>query len=79
MQVIADFLWLFHHLNQLVGQILGMGGHETDALQPLNLLHLPQQLRKGDGRLQRFPVGIHILSQQHDFHHAVGHQTFNLV
>ena len=45
-----------------------MGGHEADAPQALYLLHLPQKLGEGDGLLQIFSVGIHVLAQEHHLH-----------
>ena len=78
MQVAADFLRLLHDRNQVVRQILRVGSHEADALQPLYLLHLLQKLRKGDGLVQILSIGIHVLAQQHDLHHAVRHQSLYL-
>ena len=74
----ADLFRMLHHLNEFLRQILGMGSHESDPLQAFDLLHFLQKLRKGNGVLQILAVGIHILSEQHDLHHTVRHQAFNL-
>ena len=55
-----------------------MGCHKTDTFQSLNLLHLLQQLGKSHRLVQILSVGIDILSQEHDFYHAVCDQFFNL-
>ena len=78
MQMSADLFRMLHHLNEFLRQILGMGSHESDPLQAFDLLHFLQKLRKGNGVLQILAVGIHILSEQHDLHHTVRHQAFNL-
>ena len=74
----ADFLRTRHHFNELVRQILWMGCHKADAADSFHLLHPPQQLGKGNGVLQIFSVGIDILSQEHNLHHALRGQALHL-
>ena len=66
------------HADQVIGQILGMGGHEADALYTIHLAHLIEKLCKADGILQPFSVGIDVLSKQHDLAHAVCSQVLRL-
>src|SRR5699024_682547 len=49
-----------------------------DPLQPLDLLYLLEKLSKGHRFFQIFSIRIYILSQKHDFHNSICHQTFNL-
>ena len=58
-----------HGVDQLVGQVLGVAGHEADAGN-VHAVQAAQQFREGGSALQPLAVGIHILSQQHDFLHA---------
>ena len=78
MEVPADLLGMLHHLDQLIRQILGVGGHETDSLQSLNFFYFLQKLCKGNGLFQVLAIGIHILSQQHDLYNAICHQSLDL-
>ena len=74
----ADLLGMLHHLDQLIRQIFGVGGHETNPLQSLDSFYILQKLCKGNGLFQIFTVRIYILSQQHDLYNAVCHQTLDL-
>ena len=74
----ADLLGMLHHLDQLIRQILGVGGHETDPLQSFDSFYILQKLCKGNGLFQIFTVRIYILSQEHDLYNAVCHQTLDL-
>ena len=56
-----------------------MGSHETNPLQAFDFLHLFQKLRKAHGILEIFAVGVDVLAQQHDFHHAVCHEGTDLL
>ena len=69
---------VIHVTRPLIRQILGVGGHETDPLQSLDSFYFLQKLCKGNGLFQIFTVGIYILSQQHDLHNAVRHQSLDL-
>ena len=55
-----------------------MGRHKTDPLEPVDLLDLLQELREGYGVFQRLSVGVDVLSQEHDFHDPVRHETLDL-
>ena len=61
MQMAADLLGRCHHFDQLIRQILRMGGHETDPFKPLNPLYPAQKFCKGNWRFQVLSVGIDIL------------------
>ena len=74
----ADLFRMLHHLNEFLRQILGLGRHESDPLQAFDLLHFLQKLRKGNGLFQVLTVRKYILSQQHDLHHTVCHQSLDL-
>ena len=74
----ADLFRVRHDPDQVVGQILRVGRHKTDPLKPVDLLDLLQELRKGYRMFQRLSVGVDVLSQKHDFHDPVRHQTFDL-
>ncbi len=74
MEVAAYLGGTLHHLYQLLGQILGVGGHETDAQKPFYLLDLLQKPGECDGLVQISAIGIHVLSQKHDFNHPVRHK-----
>lgn len=56
-----------------------MGCHKTNPLKSVYFLHLPEQPGKAHGLLKIFAEGIHILAEQHDFHHAVCHQVFDFL
>ena len=75
----ADLLTVTHRLDQVIGQILRVGCHETDALQSLNLINLAEKLGKCHRLLQVLSVGVDVLSQQHDLHNAVCYQSLDLI
>ena len=70
-----DVLGMRHHINQLIGQVLRMAGHEADA-RDANIIQRFEQLGERDGRLEPLAVAVHILPQQHDFLHAAVTQRF---
>ena len=76
----ADVRIFCHDGDQFIRKILGMGCHKTHTVQPVDLRDLPQELGKAAGLVLRqpLPVGIDILSQQHDFPHAVPDQIADL-
>ena len=76
MEMLTDLFRFCHDLDQLIGEILRMGSHETDPLQAFDFLHLFQKLCKAHGLLEIFAVGVDVLAQKHDFHHAVCHQGY---
>ena len=43
MKMLADLLGFCHDLDQFIGEILGMGSHEADPLQSVDLLDLFQK------------------------------------
>ena len=55
-----------------------MRGHKPDPPQSFNLLYFLKKLGKSHRLFQIFSIRIYILSQKHDFHHSICHQTFNL-
>ena len=73
----ADLPGISHYLNQLIRQILRMGGHKPDPADPVNFLYHLKKFCKGTGLIQSLPIGIHILSKQHDLHYAVRRQRFD--
>ena len=76
----ADLRLLLHHLNQRVGQILRVGGHEADPAKTGDCCYHPKQLREADSApCQVIAVGIDILSQKRDLLDAVLHQPFTLL
>ena len=48
-----------------------MGSHESDSLNAVDFFHLPKKLRKGNGHIQIFSIGIDILSKEHDLLHPI--------
>ena len=78
MDVSGDLFIVADDPDQIVGQVLGMGGHEADPLQALYPADLLQKLRKAAGLLQVLAVGVDILAQQHNLHDSVGRQTLTL-
>jgi len=68
-----------HGLKELLGGVLGVGGHKPDEEVPGNGIHLLQQVGKVHGFIQVFAVGVHILPQQGDVLVALGHQFPHLV
>ena len=55
-----------------------MRGHEADTLQSLDLLNLLQKLCKSNRLIQILSIGIHVLSQKHNFHNTICHKVLNL-
>ena len=70
MKRVADVLARRHHVNQLVGNILRMGGHKADSLNP-HLVQRRKKLCKAQFAFNVKPVGVDVLPKQHDFLHAV--------
>ena len=78
MQMVTDLLALCHGLDQLIGQVLRMGSHKTDTLQPFNLFHFFQKFCKGHRCFQSFTVGVYILAKKHDLSNAICDQFLDL-
>lgn len=74
----ADFAVLLHDLNDVLVEVLGMAGHETEPKIPLDGRHGIQQLGKRPARPAVGTVGIDVLSQQSNFPIAFRHQPFDL-
>ena len=55
MQVAADLLFLRHHFDERIGEILRMGGHEPDPLDAVHAADHFQKLREGDRLRERLP------------------------
>ena len=54
-----------------------MRRHETDPSQSLNGFQHPEKLCEGYRFLQCLSIGIHILSQKHNFRDAVSYKAFH--
>ena len=67
-----------HGLKQLVGGVLGVGGHKADQEIPGDGVHLLQQVGKIHGLLQVLPIGVHVLPQQGDVMIALLRQLAHL-
>ena len=79
MKMEADLFAVAHRIDQLLREILRVGGHETDPLKTFDLFHSSQEFRKCDRIFQILSVGVDVLSQKHDFHDTVSHQSLDLL
>mgnify|MGYP000744927477 CR=1 FL=1 len=73
MDVMTQLLAVSEAGNQLIGKVLRMGRHEANPLQSLHFIQSTNQCRKVVS--VRISEGVHVLSQQHHFLHAVVHQV----
>ena len=55
-----------HGVKQLFRRVLGMAGHEADAVLAGNLINIGQQVRKIIVNIQVIAVGVDVLAQQSD-------------
>ena len=78
MKMEADFFAVAHRIDQLLREILRVGGHETDALQPFDFINLAQKLGKRHRLLEILSVRVDVLTEQHDLHNAVCNEAFDL-
>ena len=74
----ADLFAVAHRIDQLLREILRVGGHETDALQPFDFINLAQKLGKRHRLLEILSVRVDVLTEQHDLHNAVCNEAFDL-
>ena len=74
MQVAGNIGMAFDDLDDVLGKITGIRGHEAQTAQPFDLGGRFQQIREIGAVLQVPAVGIDILAQQHDLLHAVPDQ-----
>ena len=72
MQMLAEFVQAAEAVDQLIGEILRMGGGEADPCDPLDGIDLTQQLGKGDFPRILLPVGVDVLTDQGDLPHPRG-------
>ena len=68
-------LALRHGLDEIVAQILGVGGHEADALHAQRVQPAKQA---GEGIARARAVAVDILPKQHDFLHAALQKALGL-
>ena len=78
MKMEADLFAVAHRIDQLLREILRVGGHETDALQPFDFINLAQKLGKRHRLLEILSVRVDVLTEQHDLHNAVCNEAFDL-
>ena len=57
---------LGHGVEQLIAGVLGLGRHKADQVVAVDLVQLPQQVRKVPGLRQILAVGVDVLAQQGD-------------
>ena len=76
MQVLADLAALGKGVNDLVRNILRVGGHKPNALQPVYLVHPTQQFCKG--AVQLLSIGVDVLPQKGDFLCSLFHKLLGL-
>ena len=67
MNMMGNMAALRNRVNQLMRGVLRMRRHEADPIVAGKSIELLKQLCKRDRGLQRFPVGIDILTKQCDF------------
>ena len=67
-----------HNGNELVGEILRVRRHKTDAIDSVHLAHHIKKLGKCDFLFKCLAVGIYVLPEQHDFAYAVRSQLLTL-
>ena len=65
--VMGDVLAVGHDVEQLPAGVLGMGGHEPDAVIPGDGVDAAEQLGEVHRLLQALAVGVDVLPQQGDF------------
>ena len=81
MQMADELRHLGIHVHQALREFIRVAGGVTDALHTGNLGDVfDQQSEIGDlgGAAHAAPVGIHVLTEQGDFFHALGAQTGHL-
>ena len=67
-----------HGLKELLGSVLGVGGHKPDEEVSGDRVYLLQQVGEVHGLVQILAVGIHVLPQQGDVLVAVPDQLLHL-
>ena len=70
---------LGHGVKQLIAGILGLGRHKADQVVAVDLVQLPQKVRKVPGLRQVLSVGVHVLAQQGDLLEALRRQLADLL
>ena len=64
MKMEADLFAVAHRIDQLLREILRVGGHETDAFQPFDFINLAQKLGKRHRLLEILSVRVDVLTEQ---------------
>ena len=78
MQAGHDVRRLGHGVDNVVGEVAGVGGGEADALQAGDLTAAAQQLAERAAISEFRPIGVHVLAEQGDLEHSVGDQRADL-
>ena len=73
-----DVRRLRHGVDDVVGEVPGVGGGEADALQALDLTAAAQQFAERAAVPELRPVGVDVLAEQGDLEHPVGDQRADL-
>ena len=68
-----------HGLKELLGGVLGVGGHKADEEVPGDVVDLGQQVGKVHGIFQVLAVGVYVLAQQGNILIPLLHQLPHLV
>ncbi len=69
---------LGHRLDHVVGEVARVRGGEADPLEALDRAAGTQQLGEGRAVAELGAVGVHVLPEQRDLDHALGHQRLDL-
>ena len=67
-----------HRVDDVVGEVPGMRGGESDAFQALDLTAAAQEFAERTTVPELRPVGVHVLAEQGDLEHPVGDQRTDL-
>src|SRR6202043_3216044 len=74
-----DVRGLGHRVDDVVGEIPGVGGGEADALQALDLTGGAEQFAERVPVPELRPVRVHILTEQGDLEYSIRYQRADLV